>query len=74
MGLYTDDSEVANPLGTSKKKYNISAVYCVIANVPSKYRSILHSIQLAVLCKALDVKEFGYAKILHPLIQDLASL
>lgn len=34
----------------------------------------MYSIQLAVLCKASDVKEQGYAKILHPLIQDLVSL
>lgn len=74
VGLYTDDFEVSNPLGTSRKKHKMSAVYWVIANVPSKYRSTLHSIQLAVLCKASYVKEFGYAKILHPLIQDLASL
>ncbi|XP_060771467.1 uncharacterized protein LOC132882224 isoform X2 [Neoarius graeffei] len=68
------DSEAHNPLGTSKKKHKMSAVYWVIANVPSKYRSTLHSIQLAVLCKTSDVKEYGYAKILHPLIQDLVSL
>ncbi|XP_038553310.1 uncharacterized protein LOC119886565 isoform X1 [Micropterus salmoides] len=52
----------------------MSAVYWVIANVPPKYRSTLHSIQLAVLCKSSHVKEFGYAKILRPLIHDLASL
>ena len=52
----------------------MSAVYWVRANVQSKYRSTLHSIQLAVLCKAFDVKEFSYAKILHPLIHNLASL
>lgn len=74
VGLYIDDFEVANPLETSKKKHKMTAVYWVIANVPSEYRSTLHSIQLAVLCKASDVKKYGYAKILHPLIQDLVSL
>lgn len=57
VGLYTDEFEVSNPLGTSKKKHKMSAVYWVIANVPSKYRSTLHSIQLALLCKAFDVKK-----------------
>lgn len=52
----------------------MSAVYWVIANLLSKYRSTLYFFQLAVLCKASNVKEFGYAKILHTLIQDLASL
>lgn len=64
VGLYTDDFEVSNPLGTSRKKHKMSAVYWVIANVISKYRSTLHSIQLAVLCKASNVKEFGHTKIL----------
>lgn len=54
------------PLGTSNKKHKMSAVYWVIANVASNYRSTLHS--------ASDLKEYGYAKILHPLIQDLLSL
>lgn len=39
VGLYTDDFEVSNPLGTSKKKHKLNAVYWVIANLPSKYRS-----------------------------------
>lgn len=63
-----------NPLGTSKKKHKLNAVYWVLANLPSKYRSTLQSIQLALLCKASDVKEFGYAKIFHPLIKDLVYL
>lgn len=74
IGLYIDDFEVANPLGTSRKKHKMTSVYWVIANIPPKYRSTLHSIQLALLCKATHVKEYGYAKVLHPLIQDLASL
>lgn len=74
VGLYTDDFEVSNPLGTSKKKHKLTAMYWVLANLPSKYRSTLHSIQLALLCKASDVKEFGYDKILSPLIKDLVYL
>ena len=74
VGLYIDDFEVSNPLGTSRKKHKMTAVYWEIANVTSNYRSTLHSIQLAVLYKVSDVKEYGYAKILHPLIQDLVSL
>lgn len=74
IGLYTDDFQVSNPLGISKRKHKMYAVYWVVANLPSNYRSTLHSIQLALLCKATDVKEYGYAKILHPLIQDLVYL
>lgn len=45
LGLYIDDFEVANPLGTSKKKHKLCAVYWVLANLDSRYRSALHSIQ-----------------------------
>ena len=74
LGLYIDDFEVANPLGTSKKKHKLCAVYWVLANLHSKYRSALHSIQLALLCKVKTVKEHGYAEVLRPLIQDLVTL
>lgn len=74
IGLYTDDFEVGNPLGTSKKAYKMTAVYWVLANMPSKYRSTLHSIQLALLCKVSHVRQYGFAKILHPLIHDLVYL
>lgn len=50
------------------------SVYWVLANLPSKYRSSLHAIQLAVLCKASAVKQYGYEKVLHPLVQDLKTL
>ncbi len=69
-----DDFEVANPLGTSKKKHKMCAVYWVIANMPTKYRASLNTIQLALLCNTTTVKECGYAKVLDPLIRDLMSL
>lgn len=37
-------------------------------------RSSLTSIYLAILCKADDIKQFGYSAVLHPLLKDLASL
>ncbi|XP_028322152.1 uncharacterized protein LOC114475494 isoform X2 [Gouania willdenowi] len=72
--LYVDDFEVCNPLGTSRKKHKITAVYWVLANVPPLLRSSLTSIYLAILCKADDVKKFGYSAVLEPLLKDLASL
>ena len=72
--LYVDDFEVCNPLGTYRKKHKITAVYWVLANVPPLLRSSLTSIYLAILCKADDIKRFGYSAVLHPLLKDLASL
>ena len=70
LNLYVDDFEICNPLGTSRKKHKITAVYWVLADVPSLLRSELNSIFLAILCKAEDVKRFGYSAVLEPLLKD----
>lgn len=72
--LYCDDFEICNPLGTSRKKHKVTGVYWVLADIPSVLRSTLSSIYLAVLCKADDVKKFGYPQVLEPLLSDLKSL
>lgn len=72
--LYVDDFEVANPLGTSRKKHKQTAIYWVLGNLHTKYHSSLQSIQLALLCNANTIKDHGYSEILRPLIQDLVFL
>ncbi|GAA6087772.1 uncharacterized protein LOC108179280 [Tachysurus ichikawai] len=74
LTLYSDEFEIANPLATSKKKHKMFTVYWVLAKLPFKYRSSLHAIQLAILCKASAVKQYGYEKVLQPLVQDLKTL
>lgn len=69
--LYSDDFEICNPLGTSRKKHKVTGVYWVLADIPTVLRSKLSSIYLAVLCKAADVKTFGYPRVLEPLLSDL---
>lgn len=49
-------------------------MYWVLADLPSKYRSALHVIQLAVLCKVPDVQKCGYESVLGPLMQDICTL
>lgn len=71
--LYIDDFEVCNPLGTSRKKHKITAVHWVFADIPATLRSSLVSIYLAILCKADDVNQYGYPKVLEPLLKDLKS-
>ncbi|XP_036973983.1 uncharacterized protein LOC119030471 [Acanthopagrus latus] len=71
--LYINDFEVCNPLGTSRKKHKVTAVYWVFADIPATLRSTLTSIYLSMLCKANDVKQYGYAKVLDPLLKDLKS-
>lgn len=54
--------------------HKITAVYWAFADLPSKYRSNLHVIQLAALCKVPDVERFGYEKTLGPLLGELCTL
>ncbi|XP_034546085.1 uncharacterized protein LOC117817472 isoform X1 [Notolabrus celidotus] len=74
LALYIDDFEVCNPLGTSRKKHKLCAIYWVIANLPVKYRSSLSSIYLALLCRSVDAKTFGYENIVEPLLRDIKLL
>lgn len=72
--LYIDDLEIANPLGTSRKIHKVCSVYWVFADLPVKYRSALHIIQLAALCKVPDLQRCGYDRVLCPLLRDLRIL
>lgn len=72
--LYIDDFELCNPLGTSRKKHKICAVYWILGNLPPGCHSSLSSIYLALLCKSDDVKTFGYQKLLELLVTDPITL
>lgn len=74
LNLYVDDFETCNPLGTSRMKHKLCAVYWVLANLPPGSHSALSSIYLSVLCKTDDVNTYGYDKIFQPLLQDLKTL
>lgn len=65
---------MCNPLGTLRKIHKIVVIYCVVLNLPYKFRSSLYWIQLAVLCKSDDVCLFGYKKFLDPLMKDMKCL
>lgn len=73
LRLYVDDFETCNPLGTSRKKHKLCGVYWTLGNLPPGSHS-LSSIYLAILCKSVDVKIYGYDKVLEPLLQDLKTL
>ena len=72
--LYIDDFEICNPLGTSRKKHKVCGVYWILANLPKKYKSLLSSIYLALLCKTEHIKIYGYNSVLEPLIKDIQYL
>lgn len=72
--LYVDDFEICNPLGTSRKKHKICALYWILGNLPPACHSSLSSINLAALINSNDVKVYGYDTVLEPLINDLITL
>lgn len=74
LTLYVDDFEMCNPLGTSRKKHKICAVYWNLSNLPAGSHSSLSAIHLALLCKVDDVKTYGYERVLKPLLRDLFTL
>ncbi len=53
---------VCSVLGVSKHSYEVQKI------------STLQSVQLALLCNASPVKEYGYKIIMQPLLQDLVHL
>lgn len=69
-----DDIELANPLATARKIHKLTAVYWLLANLRSQYRSSLHVIQLALLCKVSDLQNHGHESVLSPLLKDLQTL
>lgn len=60
MSMNVDDPEIVNPVGTSRKTHKLCAVFCFLANIPAQYRSSLHVIQLALLCKVTDVNSCNW--------------
>lgn len=74
LTLYADDFEVCNPLGTSRKKHKLFAVYWILSNLPPGSHSSLTSIYLTLLCKSDDLKNYGYEKVLEPFLCDLSIL
>ncbi|XP_038062995.1 uncharacterized protein LOC119733674, partial [Patiria miniata] len=72
--LYYDDFNIVNPLGNKVKNYKLVAFYFVLGNLSPQYRSKLHVLQLALLCKSKHLKKYGFKKVLQPLINDLAVL
>lgn len=72
--LYQDEFEIVNPLGSSKGNFKLLAVYMTLGNLPLRYRSRVESMQLVMLCRQKDVKEFGLDKVLQPLTEDLLLL
>lgn len=72
--LYQDAFEVANPLGSGKKKHKILAVYLTLEDLLPHHRSSIDQMQLVLLCKEQDFKYFGQDLVMDRLVKDLKDL
>jgi hypothetical protein len=72
--LYQDAFEVCNPLGSSKKKHKVLAVYLTLGDFRPHLRSNIDHTLLVLLCTETDMKYFGQDAIFGPLIKDLKDL
>ena len=57
--IYMDDVELANPLGSKKRKYKVSVFYWILMNLPPRFRSSLRSIQLLGIVSSDILKQRG---------------
>ena len=65
FGLYTDEFEIVNPIGSHRKKHKIVAFYWMLLSVHVEHRSKLRVTQLCALAKSSIVKQFGVLKLLQ---------
>ena len=73
--LFQDAFEVANPLGSAKKKHKLLAVYLTLGNILPHHRSKVAPIQLVLLCKEKYLtSELAYRSLFAPLRNDLLKL
>ena len=72
--LYQDAFKICNPIGSSKGKFKIIAVYMILGNLPPHLRSKTSNGQLVLLCLEKHVTRFGWVVILERLIKDLNIL
>ncbi|XP_046852978.1 uncharacterized protein LOC124446190 [Xenia sp. Carnegie-2017] len=72
--LYYDDFEVANPLGAKATVHKLGGFYWILGNIHPKYRSSLKMLNLAILCPVKWIKKYSMAKVLKPLMADVALL
>ena len=72
--LYQDAFEVVNPLGSARKKHKLVGVYYTLANFEADKRSNIDHMQLVLLCRETDLKEFTPRKVFRKLVEDLKKL
>lgn len=74
LRFYGDDIEPANPIGSHKTLYKIGCIYYQCESLPNWLLSKTENTLLALCYYAEDVKDFGWEKVLAPLLRELKHL
>ena len=72
--LYSDEFDVCNPIGVSRSKHKLFAVYFKVLNFHVRYTSNLQAMQLIMLLKSSTVSAVGIEEVMSPLINELNEL
>lgn len=74
LGLYNDDMETVNPLGSHVSVHKLGFFYYIIKNLPPKYNSVLCNCHLLQVYHAGDARKYGFADILQPFVDEVYKL
>lgn len=69
--IFQDAFELCNPIGASKTKFKMVAIYAVFLNLPTHLKTKYGNIRLVLLCLESYIKDFGWDKILKEFVNDL---
>lgn len=74
INLYYDELEVANPIGSKGGIHKVGMFYYTLQNLPYLINTSLEGIFLLAVAYDLDVKKYGFKKILKPFMNELEML
>ena len=74
LHMYIDAYETTNPLGSHTGLHKMEALYMIIQNFPSFLVSKVSQIYTLAVWNALDSKNYGYDKVLMPVLAMLKQL
>ena len=72
--LYSDGVELVNPIGAGRGKHKVIQIFLTFGEIPKIQRSKIDRIQLVAVVKEKVVKQFGFKKVYHQIVEDLKEL
>ncbi|KAL2101379.1 hypothetical protein ACEWY4_003140 [Coilia grayii] len=74
LGLYNDDMETTNPLGSHTGVHKLGFFYYIVKELPAAYNSLLKNCHLLQIYYSADRKKYGFSPILESLVDELKHL